>query len=141
MGEKLLYCSFCGKSQHEVRKLIAGPSVFICDECIDLCNDIIREEAQTDAKDKAAKKRLPTPGNLRDILDQYVIDQWQAKKIPSVAVTTTTSVSKPVQRMAKSNWPSQHSVDRPHRVRQDVAGAKPWRACSMCRCRLPMRRR
>jgi ATP-dependent Clp protease ATP-binding subunit ClpX len=85
-GEKLLYCSFCGKSQHEVRKLIAGPSVFICDECIELCNDIIREEAQSDPSSKASKGDLPTPQEICDILDQYVIDQVQAKKILSVAV-------------------------------------------------------
>ncbi len=85
-GEKLLYCSFCGKSQHEVRKLIAGPSVFICDECIDLCNDIIREEASTDSTQKAAKSDLPSPHEICDILDQYVIGQVQAKKILSVAV-------------------------------------------------------
>jgi ATP-dependent Clp protease ATP-binding subunit ClpX len=85
-GEKLLYCSFCGKSQHEVRKLIAGPSVFICDECIDLCNDIIREEAQTDPAGKSSKGDLPTPQEICDILDQYVIDQVKAKKILSVAV-------------------------------------------------------
>jgi len=86
-GEKLLYCSFCGKSQHEVRKLIAGPSVFICDECIDLCNDIIREEASTDpAGGKAAKSDLPSPHEICEILDQYVIGQVQAKKILSVAV-------------------------------------------------------
>jgi ATP-dependent Clp protease ATP-binding subunit ClpX len=85
-GEKLLYCSFCGKSQHEVRKLIAGPSVFICDECIDLCNDIIREEATTDTGQKAAKSDLPSPHEICEILDQYVIGQVQAKKILSVAV-------------------------------------------------------
>jgi ATP-dependent Clp protease ATP-binding subunit ClpX len=85
-GEKLLYCSFCGKSQHEVRKLIAGPSVFICDECIDLCNDIIREEAQADPNTKSTKHELPTPHEICNILDEYVIDQLQAKKILSVAV-------------------------------------------------------
>jgi ATP-dependent Clp protease ATP-binding subunit ClpX len=85
-GEKLLYCSFCGKSQHEVRKLIAGPSVFICDECIDLCNDIIREEASTDTTQKASKSDLPSPHEICDILDQYVIGQVEAKKILSVAV-------------------------------------------------------
>ena len=85
-GEKLLYCSFCGKSQHEVRKLIAGPSVFICDECIDLCNDIIREEASTDTSQKASKGDLPSPHEICEILDQYVIGQVQAKKILSVAV-------------------------------------------------------
>ncbi|MDE3011899.1 MAG: ATP-dependent Clp protease ATP-binding subunit ClpX [Pseudomonadota bacterium] len=84
-GEKLLYCSFCGKSQHEVRKLIAGPSVFICDECIELCNDIIREEiAGGDLKN--ARADLPTPHEICEILDQYVIDQTQAKKILAVAV-------------------------------------------------------
>ena len=81
---KLLYCSFCGKSQHEVRKLIAGPSVFICDECVDLCNDIIREEMQ-DAN-RASTTRLPKPSEINDILDDYVIGQGRAKKVLSVAV-------------------------------------------------------
>ena len=85
-GEKLLYCSFCGKSQHEVRKLIAGPSVFICDECIDLCNDIIREEIQNDETSKLVKTNLPVPREISQILDQYVIGQESAKKILSVAV-------------------------------------------------------
>jgi len=85
-GEKLLYCSFCGKSQHEVRKLIAGPSVFICDECIELCNDIIREETQGEQGGKSTKGDLPVPHEIRAILDQYVIGQNVAKKILSVAV-------------------------------------------------------
>ncbi len=83
---KLLYCSFCGKSQHEVRKLIAGPSVFVCDECIELCNDIIREEIQGGVPGKADKNDLPVPHEIRARLDEYVIGQEQAKKILSVAV-------------------------------------------------------
>ena len=82
---KLLYCSFCGKSQHEVRKLIAGPSVFVCDECVDLCNDIIREEIQEKTVEKEDRK-LPTPEEIRDTLDEYVIGQDKAKKTLSVAV-------------------------------------------------------
>ncbi|WOJ95849.1 ATP-dependent Clp protease ATP-binding subunit ClpX [Congregibacter brevis] len=84
-GGKLLYCSFCGKSQHEVRKLIAGPSVFICDECVDLCNDIIREEVQESAAEDADEK-LPVPVEINAILDEYVIGQQRAKKVLSVAV-------------------------------------------------------
>jgi ATP-dependent Clp protease ATP-binding subunit ClpX len=85
-GEKLLYCSFCGKSQHEVKKLIAGPSVFICDECIDLCNDIIRDESAADPSAAVAKSDLPAPQEICGILDQYVIGQEKAKRILSVAV-------------------------------------------------------
>ncbi len=85
-GDKLLYCSFCGKSQHEVRKLIAGPSVFICDECVELCNDIIREEIQQADNQKGTGSDLPTPHEISGILDQYVIGQGQAKKALAVAV-------------------------------------------------------
>jgi ATP-dependent Clp protease ATP-binding subunit ClpX len=107
-GEKLLYCSFCGKSQHEVRKLIAGPSVFICDECIELCNDIIREETQGEQGGKGVKSDLPVPHEIRAILDQYVVGQDVAKKILSVAVYNhykrlkTMSKSDEVE-LAKSN--------------------------------------
>ncbi len=86
-GEKVLYCSFCGKSQHEVKKLIAGPSVFICDECIELCNDIIRDEVPAEAgSTKASKSDLPTPGEIKGSLDQYVIGQEVAKRTLAVAV-------------------------------------------------------
>ncbi len=83
--DKLLYCSFCGKSQHEVKKLIAGPSVFVCDECVDLCNDIIREEMQEMSADEAETK-LPTPREINTALDNYVIGQEKAKRYLSVAV-------------------------------------------------------
>ena len=81
---KLLYCSFCGKSQHEVRKLIAGPSVFICDECVELCNDIIREEL--DDRTDRGQPKLPIPEEIKGVLDEYVIGQQYAKKVLSVAV-------------------------------------------------------
>ena len=83
-GGKLLYCSFCGKSQHEVRKLIAGPSVFICDECVELCNDIIREEL--DERTERGQAKLPIPEQIKAVLDEYVIGQQYAKKVLSVAV-------------------------------------------------------
>ena len=83
-SNKILYCSFCGKSQHEVRKLIAGPSVFICDECVELCNDIIREELEEKAQ--SARSSLPKPREILEVLDQYVIGQQRAKKTLAVAV-------------------------------------------------------
>ncbi len=104
---KLLYCSFCGKSQHEVRKLIAGPSVFICDECVELCNDIIREEMQDQSP--AGSTKLPKPVEINSILDEYVIGQDRAKKVLSVAVYNhykrldARSTSKNAVELAKSN--------------------------------------
>jgi ATP-dependent Clp protease ATP-binding subunit ClpX len=108
---KLLYCSFCGKSQHEVRKLIAGPSVFVCDECVELCNDIIREELEDRAE--RARDKLPKPSEIKKVLDDYVIGQERAKKTLSVAVynhykrlqtrTGTTPRAKDEVEIAKSN--------------------------------------
>jgi ATP-dependent Clp protease ATP-binding subunit ClpX len=85
-SEKTLYCSFCGKSQHEVKKLIAGPSVFICDECIDLCNEIIRDELPAGEESREARGDLPTPAEIKSNLDNYVIGQEAAKRSLSVAV-------------------------------------------------------
>jgi ATP-dependent Clp protease ATP-binding subunit ClpX len=85
-SDKLLYCSFCGKSQHEVRKLIAGPSVFICDECVDLCNEIIKEETSTEVTSQDSGSAFPSPQDIHTILDDYVIGQQSAKKMLSVAV-------------------------------------------------------
>jgi len=85
-SEKTLYCSFCGKSQHEVKKLIAGPSVFICDECIDLCNEIIRDELPAGAEVRDTRSDLPTPAEIKATLDGYVIGQEPAKRTLAVAV-------------------------------------------------------
>ena len=106
-GDRLLYCSFCGKSQHEVRKLIAGPSVFICDECVELCNDIIREEIQEKSPGGHGSK-LPIPREIKHILDEYVIGQSHAKKILAVAVYNhykrlETRVKQNDVELAKSN--------------------------------------
>ena len=126
---KLLYCSFCGKSQHEVRKLIAGPSVFICDECVDLCNDIITEEMQEKAASAAGE--LLKPQEIRDTLDQYVIGQDDAKKILAVAVYNhykRLQTSQTTKTM--SNWQKVIFClsDQPARARHCLQ--KHWQDCS-----------
>lgn len=100
---KLLYCSFCGKSQHEVRKLIAGPSVYICDECVDLCNDIIREEIKEIAPHRE-RSSLPTPHEIRHHLDDYVIGQEQAKKFWLLRFITITNACAMATIRRVLNW-------------------------------------
>jgi ATP-dependent Clp protease ATP-binding subunit ClpX len=102
-----LYCSFCGKSQHEVRKLIAGPTVFICDECVELCKDIIREETKS-SLDKS-RDGIPAPKEIRKILDDYVIGQIMRRRCYRSPSTTTTSASITRPSTTTLNLPSQTS--------------------------------
>ena len=138
---KLLYCSFCGKSQNEVRKLIAGPSVFICDECVDLCNDIIREEIQeAGTEDESAK--LPIPAEINEILNQYVIGQQKAKRVLAVAVynhykrlrsaPSSSHGSEDIERASPTScsWVPQARARR-YLLRH-------WQGCWMCPLLLPM---
>jgi len=117
--EKNLYCSFCGKSQHEVKKLIAGPSVFICDECIDLCNDIVRDELPNTELGKAEADALPTPVELKGNLDNYVIGQERAKRALAVAVYNHYKRLRHKETAKKRRCRAgqkQHLADRPHRL-------------------------
>jgi ATP-dependent Clp protease ATP-binding subunit ClpX len=104
--EKMLFCSFCGKSQHEVSKLIAGPSVYICNECVELCNDIIRQEPQEEATGQKARDALPVPHEIKLTLDDYVIGQEQAKKVLAVAVYNHYKRLRAGMKKATTNKPS-----------------------------------
>ena len=121
-SNKILYCSFCGKSQHEVRKLIAGPSVFICDECVELCNDIIREELEEKAQ-SARSSHLPKPREILDVLDQYVIGQKRAKKhARRRRLQPLQAHREPAEERRRRTGEVQHPAGRPDRLGQDAAG-------------------
>ena len=130
-SKNTLYCSFCGKSQHEVRKLIAGPTVFICDECVELCMDIIREENKTSLV--KSRDGVPTPTEICTVLDDYVIGQFQAKRVLSVTIITSVWHMQP--RTMMSNWQSQISCwsARPGAARH--CWRRRWLELLMCRSR------
>ena len=106
-AKSTLYCSFCGKSQHEVRKLIAGPNVFICNECVELCADIIKEEDRKIRR--ASGPSIMTPAEIKGVLDDYVVGQEQAKRVLWWRCTTTTSGWRTAARAARWSWPSRTS--------------------------------
>ena len=124
-GNGTLKCSFCGKSQNEVRKLIAGPTVYICDECIELCNDIIAEEWEEE-RVAASSASLPKPAEIKTVLDQYVVGQERAKKILAVAVHNHYKrIESGSRRRRRRAAEVEHPPDRPHRLGQDAAGPDP----------------
>ena len=119
-----LVCSFCGKSQDEVKKLIAGPSVYICDECIELCNEIIEEEYQKE--EAVSRVSIPKPKEIKAIIDEYVIEQERAKKIMAVAVHNHYKrIESKSGRWRGGAAKEQHPSHRPHRQRQDPLGPDP----------------
>ncbi len=140
-SKSTLYCSFCGKSQHEVRKLIAGPTVFICDECVELCNDIIREEIKGGI---AARKdgAVPTPLEICQHLDAYVIGQNTAKRVLSVAVHNRTTSASPIRAAATmSNWRSRTSCSSARPAAARRCSRRRSRVSSTCPSPWPTPRR
>jgi ATP-dependent protease ClpP protease subunit len=140
-GESLLYCSFCGKSQHEVRKLIAGPSVFICDECVELCNDIIREEIQEKlAEGRASKLPKPArdPRHPRSVRDRPGRTRRRSSRSRSTT-TTSARIARPRRTTSNSRRATSCWSARPVAARR--CWRRRWRACSTCRSRWPTRRR
>ena len=136
-SSKMLYCSFCGKSQHEVRKLIAGPSVFICDECVELCNDIIREEVQETGESKESD-RLPIPAEIKATLDEYVIGQEYAKKgALGGGVQPLQAPELQGQEGRRRAFQEQHPPHRPRPAAARPCSRKLWPACSTCRSPWP----
>ena len=127
-GDKNLCCSFCGKTQHEVRKLIAGPNVFICDECIELCNDIVKDES-LDGNASSQEQKLPKPMEIRQTLDDYVIGQEVAKKSSRWRYITTTNAWSTV--VAAPTWHSTKatSCSLAPRVRARPCSHRLWRVC------------
>jgi ATP-dependent Clp protease ATP-binding subunit ClpX len=139
-SKSTLYCSFCGKSQHEVRKLIAGPTVFICDECVELCNDIIREETKSALVSKK-DGGVPTPQEICDVLDDYVIGQKQAKRVLSVAVHNHYKRLNHGAKGAMSSSPSRTSCSSARPVAARRCWRRRLRASSTCRSLWPTRPR
>ena len=131
-----LFCSFCGKSQHEVRKLIAGPTVFICDECVELCMDIIREEHKTQLS--KSHDGVPAPSDIKNVLDEYVIGQARAKRVLAVAVHTTTSVWQMLAALVMSRFRNQISCLSVQPAVARRCWRRPWRGCLMCHLPWPM---
>ena len=146
MGESgdLLKCSFCGKSQKQVKKLIAGPGVYICDECIDLCNEIIEEELAESSE--LGLDELPKPREIFDFLQNYVIGQDVAKRALAVAVYNhykriqAGEATRQEGRRVGRHRQVQHPADRPHRAVARPTSRRPWPACSTSRSPSPTRR-